>query len=346
MSREIEYFNARLWGMRSFLLPEALYESLLEANTRDAWTSVLRDTPYGEFLGPSFELDDSRVLFRAIDASIAQRTHRLTRLASGRPAVALRICLAEQDLQNLLTVVSGIHHHSSPLDILSGTLAGSLIGSEQLQALVHCHNTREAADYLTTWGYPYHSIFRRSLGRHPDKPLSEQRLDLNRGFMDALIADAHECGYPVILRFMRERIDRTNLITALMWRSLPSDRAPSEFFLPRGQWVQRKTFNRMLAASSLGHVISLLPPGPFKTSANRAEQKLSDPTRISLFETSLEWEIIHRYSRPLTMDPLGAEWTLGFLLRLRREGIRIKQSLTRLLYEIPIDLFLEMSAYA
>jgi len=346
MSRGIEYFNARLWGMRSFFLPEALYQSLLAANTRDEWTSVLRDTTYGEFLGPSLEPNDSRVLFRAVDSSIALRTHRLTRLASGRPAVALRICLAEQDLQNLLTIGSGIHHHSSPLDIVSGTLAGGLLGSEQLQALSHCHNTREAADYLTTWGFPYHSVFRSSLGRHPDKPLSEQRLDLNRGFLEALIADARGCAYPVILRFMRERVDRINLITALMWRSLPSDRAPSEFFLPGGQWIQPGNFSRLLAASSLSHVISLLPPGPFRKSTDRAAQKLTDPTRISLFETYLEWEIIHRYSRPLNLDPLGAEWTLGFLLRLRREGIRIKQSLTRLLYEIPIDLFLEMSAYA
>ncbi len=346
MSREIEYFNARLWGMRGSLLPEELHGSLLAATTRDAWISSLRDTPYGEFLGPSLDPDDSRVLYRAIDASLAQRTHRLTRLASGRPAIALRIFLAEQDLQNLLSITSGIHHHSNPLDILSGTLAGGLLGSDQLEALAQCGNIREMANLLTTWGYAYHAIFRRLIKHLPDRALSELRLDINHGFMKALVIDARRCAYPVILAFIREHIDRINLVTTLMWRSLPSDRDPSEFFLPGGKWLEQRTFKRMLAASSLGDVISLLPPGPFKISADRAAQRMSDPTRTSLFETSLEWEIIHRYSRPLAMDPLGAEWILGYLLRLRREGIRIKQSLTRLLYNIPVDIFQEISGYA
>jgi len=340
MSRGIEYFNARVWGMRGFLLPEVLHESLLAATTRDAWTAVLRDTPYGKFLGPSFEPDDSRALFRAIDASVAQRTHRLTHFASGKPAMALRTCLAEQDLQNLLALTSGIHHHFNPLDILSGTLAGGLLGNDQLETLARCSSIREAADQLTTWGYPYHWIYRSSVGPLPDKPLSELRLDLNRGFMKHLITDARRCGYPVILRFMRERVDRINLITALMWRTLPSDRDPMEFYIPGGPSVNRTTFTKMLAAADLNQIVSCLPPGPFEQDAGKTTMSQLDPERISLFETSLEWRVVHRYSRPLTMDPLGAEWILG------REGIRVKQSLTRLLYDIPVDMFLEMSGYA
>lgn len=101
----------------------------------------------------------------------------------------------------------------------------------------------------------------------------------------------------------------------------------------------------MLSADSLDRVISCLPMGPFKQSTERAARLLNDPERISLFETSLERENIHRYSRPLALNPLGAELLLSYLLRLRREGIRLKQSLTRLLFDIPIDAFLEISAH-
>jgi hypothetical protein len=101
----------------------------------------------------------------------------------------------------------------------------------------------------------------------------------------------------------------------------------------------------MLSADSLDQVVSCLPMGPFKESTERAAQPLNDPERISQFETSLERENIHRYSRPLAIDPLGAELLLAYLLRLHREGIRLKQSLTRLLFDIPIDAFLEMSAH-
>ena len=79
--------------------------------------------------------------------------------------------------------------------------------------------------------------------------------------------------------------------------------------------------------------------------AEKAASALHGTEMISLFETALEWEVIHRYSRPLAIDPLGAELLLSYLLRLRREGIRLKQSLTRLILNIPFDVFLEMSGY-
>jgi vacuolar-type H+-ATPase subunit C/Vma6 len=331
--------------MRGSLLPDSLHETLFEATTKDAWITALRDTPYGGYLGPSIDHRDSRILYRAVDAYIAYRTHHLTRIASGRPAKALRVCLAEQDLRNLIAVASGIHHHAKPMDIVSGTLAGGLLGSEQLEALAHCRANREVANLLASWGYAYHSIYRRSLGRLPDKPLPELRLELNRNFMKILLADALRCGYPVILRFMEERVDRINLMTALMWRALPSDRDPIEFHIPGGSSVNRRTFIRMLSADSLDQVVSCLPMGPFKQGTERAAQLLNDPERISQFEISLERENIHRHSRPLAIDPLGAELLLAYLLHLHREGIRLKQSLTRLLFDIPIDAFLEMSAH-
>jgi vacuolar-type H+-ATPase subunit C/Vma6 len=345
MIREIEYFNARLWGMFGSLLPEHIHETLLAASTRDAWTTALRDTSYSSFIGPFIDQHDSRALYRAVDASIASRTHRLTHLVSGKLSKALRACLDEHDLQNLLAIASGIHHQAKPTDILSGTLSGGFLGSEQLEVLAHCGTNQEAADLLASWGYAYHPIYRSSVDHVPDKPLAELRLDLNRGFMKILLADARKCGFPVILRFMRERVDRINLMTALMWRALPSDRDPMEFHIPGGLMVTGETFRKMLAADNLDNVLSRLPHGPFRKSADKAAMRQIDPEMISLFETSLEWEITHRYSRPLALDPLGAELLLAYLLRLRTEGIRLKQTLTRLLFNIPIDVFLEMSGY-
>lgn len=345
MIREIEYFNARLWGMRESLLPESLHETLLAASSSDAWVAALRSTPYSRFLGPSIDTYDSRTLYRAVDACLASRTHKLTRLVSGRPGRALGVCLAEQDLQNLLTVMSGIHNHAYPLDILSGTLPSGLLGSEQLEALTHCGTNREAADLLASWAYPYHYIYRCSIGRQPDKPLPELRLNLNLGFMEALLADARRCGYAVILSFIQERLDRINLIMALLWRNLPSDRSPMEFYLKGGLSVDRRTFRRMLAAANPNQVVSCLPSGPLKQSAVKTIMIQGDLLSVSQFETSLDGEIIHRYSRPLALDPLGAEMLLSYVLRLRREGIRLKQSLTRLLLGIPIDMFQEIFGY-
>lgn len=342
---EIEYLNARLWGMKGFLLPEGLQETLLSVSSREEWIAALLDTPYGGFLGPSIDRRDSRSLYRAVDASIASRTHRLTHIASGKPAQALRICLAEQDHQNLITISSGIHNQVNPLEILSGTVPGGTLGSEQIEVLARCGTTREVADRLATWTYGYHTVYRNTFVSQAKKPLLELRLEFTREFMKILLADARSCGYKVIRNFMGEKADRINLISALMWRSLPSDRDPMEFHIPGGPSITGRVFKKMLQASDLQQVIGCLPYGPFKQSAEKAAAVQADTETVSLFETSLEWQIVHRYSRPLSIDPLGAELLLAYLLRLRREGIRLKQSLTRLLFEIPAEVFPEISGY-
>ncbi|MBN2719574.1 MAG: V-type ATPase subunit [Proteobacteria bacterium] len=363
MAGQLDYFNARVWGMRDSLLPEELHERLLSSSTLDSWVSALRETPYSAFLGPSPVSRDARSLYRAVDASVAARTRRLVGVTPGNPAKALRVCLAEQDLANLVAITSGIYNHADPNDILSGTLAGGFLGPEQIDALSRCRTLVEAADTLTTWDYTYQSTYRESLWKTTkdpqpkrawvpstvvlpmDRPLTDLRLDLNRNFTQILLADARKCGYPVISRFMREKVDRLNLMTTLMWRALPSDRDPMEFFLPGGSSVGEDNFRRMLGANDLSQVIAQMEPGPFRESAEKAAGDLGGQEKISLFESLLERKIIRRYTRPLALDPLGAELFLSYLLRLRLEGIRLKQSLTRLILDIPLDMFLELTVH-
>jgi vacuolar-type H+-ATPase subunit C/Vma6 len=170
MTQELDYLNARLRGMRAHLLPRDIIDTLFTVASQDAWTSTLRETPYARFLGALVNGQDSRSLYGAVDAAIASRTHRLAGIASGRSAEALNVCLAEWDLQNLLAVTSGIYHFANPVDILSGTTAGGILGSDQLEALAHCGNLNEVSDLLTSTGFPYHMVYRRSIGRVPGKP--------------------------------------------------------------------------------------------------------------------------------------------------------------------------------
>jgi vacuolar-type H+-ATPase subunit C/Vma6 len=130
-----------------------------------------------------------------------------------------------------------------------------------------------------------------------------------------------------------------------MWRILPSDRDPAEFFIHGGPSVDLRIFKKLLAASDLPKAVSLLPPGWIKHSAQKAVLSLNANERISSLETVMEREFIHHYSRPLNLDPLGAGFLLAYLLSLRREGIYLKLSLTRLLFGMPPEIFQEMAGH-
>ncbi|UCG38614.1 MAG: V-type ATPase subunit, partial [bacterium] len=314
MSREIDYFNARVRGMSGRLLGEELHKALERAPSVEAWTASLRETPYSGHLGPLSHESDIRLLYRAVDASIAERTHRLTTIASGRPADALRVCLAHWDLQNLLAVTSGIHHRARPMEILQGTLAGGLLGREQMEALCHCSRLREAADLLATWRFPYQEIYSRSIGRDQGKPLTEIRLELSRRFTEALLQDAGGTGYPTLVRFLRDRIDQTNLLTALMWRVLPSDRDPAEFFIQGGREVDLAVYRKILASADIAQAVDALRPGWLRKAAREVSSDLELEERFSTLLTALERDLIHRHSRPMVRDPMGIGLLIAFLL--------------------------------
>lgn len=341
MTREIDYLNARIKGMSARLLPEERIRALMAATAPEVWSAALRDTPYAAHLGAGTDTDN-RFLYRAVDEAIAARTHRLDRVAAGRPAEAVRVCLAEWDLHNLLALASGLHHHASPSEILGGTLAGGILDPGQLVALAHCRNTKEASDLLTVWRFPYHIAFRQAVGADQGRFLGQKRLELVRSYMHALVQNARETGYAVLTRFLRDRIDQTNMMTALMWRNLPSDRDPSEFHLGGGASVNLKIFRSVLAAETYLDAVSELPAGWMRKSMREAALDPDLEERASALQQAMEAELVHHYSRPMARDPMGIELLLAYLLRLRREGTRLKLTLTRMLFNIPEELFARM----
>ena len=344
MTREIDYLNARIRGMSGQLLPEERIRALLAATTPEIWSAALRDTPYAPYLGAGTDTD-IRFLYRAVDAAIAVRTHRLDRIAAGRPAEAVRVCLAEWDLHNLLALASGLHHSASPSDILDGTLAGGILDPGQLEALAHCRNTKEASDFLAIWQFPYHRVFRQAVGPGKGRFLGQKRLELVRSYTDALVQNARETSYGVLTRFLRDRIDQTNMMTALMWRTLPSDRDPAEFHLGGGASLNLKIFRSVLAAETYQDAVSELPAGWMRKSLREAALDPDLDERASALQQAMEAELVHRYSRPLARDPMGIGLLLAYILRLHREGTRLKLTLTRLVFHIPGELFVQMAGH-
>ncbi|MDF1535470.1 MAG: V-type ATPase subunit [bacterium] len=346
MTCEIEYLNAHIRGGAGRLLPEESVAALFGATTRASWTAALRDTPYSIHLGPVAGDQDSRLFFRAVDQSIAHRTHRLGHLVNGRPGLALSVCLSEWDLSNLLGIVSGICNSAQPAQIIPATVAGGLLGPDQMETLSHCRTLPQAADFLRLWRFPKQALVHEVFFGFQDMSLPQIRLELSRRWHGQLLKDARQAGFRALIRLMSERIDQINIMTALMWRVLPSDRDPVEFFLEGGSAVDLRTFRKALAAPDILEAISALTAGRLRSVLQAAAVIGPDgEERISALHQALENELTHRYSRPLVRDPLGIELMISFLLRLRREGIRIKLSLTRLIYDIPRDIFLEMTGY-
>ena len=341
----MDYLNARIRGFTAHLLPEERVSNLLGIESRELWSAALRETPYSAYLGPVAGDPDSRFFFQAVDRSIAQRTQKLGRLTDGRPGQALSICLSHWDFSNLLSIVSGIYNSCKPVQIVQATVAGGILKASQLEALSHCRALQQADDMLRIWRIPWHPIIRDILAGNRDRSLPQIRLELSRRWFGSMVASSKQTGYRSLANLISDRVDQTNIMTALMWRVLPSDRDPVEFFLEGGAGVDLRTFRKILKAPDIQEAVSTLKPGRQRNLLMGEAGRIIGDAQVSVLDQALENDIFYRYSRPMARDALGIELMISFLLRLRREGTWIKLSLTRLIYNIPRGVFVEMTGY-
>ncbi|UCF30379.1 MAG: V-type ATPase subunit [bacterium] len=341
MVEYIDYINARIRGMMARLMSEERLRQTTESATVSDWVASLRETPYTAELGGSVPFGDSGALMAAVDRSTAARTHRLSRIASGRPATALSALLAEWDLKNLQTLISGLHYRAKPEQILSSTIAGGVLDQDQLEVLARSSSLREAADRLVTWHYPYAKVFKRAIGRD-DRPLIDMRLELTRGLVGHIRLIASGSGFPSLMRYLGDRVDQMNLMTALMWRTLPTDRGPEGFYLEKGGELTPSLYLRVIRASDVGEIALMLPRGILKNAVRKASVPFDLGGRSSVFQQALDRELHRAYTRLRDIDPLDMSLLIAYLLNLYREGILLKLALLRIFMGISPGIFQEV----
>ena len=264
MAREIDYLNARVRGMMGRLLPEERLEGAWAAEDIGGWANNLKDTPYEREVALVAPADASTHLYRAVDRSVAGRTAKLAAMATGPPSVCVFALLAEWDLENLLTVFTGLAHAAPSAEVVSATLAGGILGPDQIAALASSRTVKEACDRLTTWGYPEAGAVRAALRQIGSVHVMELRLSLARHFYGSLAARTMACASPVVADYLATRIDMLNLLTSVQWRSLPADRDPTEFFLSGGKDFTVRKYHRFLKAQDLADAAASIHSRPLR----------------------------------------------------------------------------------
>ncbi len=298
--------------------------------------SVAREVALGK------SSDAATHLYRAVDRSVSERTTKLAAIAEGPPSFCVSVLLAEWDLSNLLTIFTGLAHATPPGEIVSATLGGGTLGPDQIAALASSHSVKEAYDRLLTWGYPEAGAVKAALrGKEPGHVM-ELRLGLTRHFYASLAARTCLCAHPLVADYLGTRIDMVNLLTSVQWRSLPADRDPTEFFLAGGREFTIRHFHRFLKSQDLAAAASSIHGRTLRPLLTAALDAYEVHERASVMSQVFERELFRHFDRPINHNPLDISLVLAYLLKLRREGMRLKLSITRLLLGLPPEMFREM----
>lgn len=313
----------------SRLLTDAQMQEAANAPETASWARTVGGAGY-RTPGDIRNTRDIPRLLQAVDRSVWHRTHRLSRVAGGRPGNAVALLLAHRDLANILAVVAAAVRQTSVAAAAGTVLAGGVLSPAQLDELLRARDAGEVADRLTTWGFHLHLPVRRAVRLARGAGLADMRITLAREYMRAVMVRARELGYPVVVRYLGDRIDIRNLMTALAWRTLPTDRDPLLMFIEGGSRLGRKRFLRMIEADEEDAPGILGRAGFLGRALAGAVMARELSGRLSAVEEYLDRSLEAAYTRPVGLDPLGLELTLAYLLKLNREGVLLKTSLVRL----------------
>ncbi|HEX6230572.1 MAG TPA: V-type ATPase subunit [Actinomycetota bacterium] len=324
-----DYGNARVRARRAELFDAATYERLLGRDV-DWLLAALADTPYR----PDVEAALPRyrglsALHRALSANLVRELRAVAGFYGGRPREGIELLLSDWDVHNVLTIVRALARRRPSEEILPLLVPAGALDEVAAGELARQPGLRPAIELMATWAVPTPGVARAALGA---LPAFEQTGELEA--LEGAVIRAHARAArrtveregwmsEALGHFLRERVDRRNVLVALRAREArlrgEPPWGPEDPYLPGGRGAEASlaalagTDERQDVAVTLAR---LDPPAgwrePFERWAEHGE--------LTRLERDLERAAVRRAVSMLwSGDPLGIDVPIAYVVAKENE---------------------------
>ncbi len=310
--------NARARGLGTRLFTRGQLESLARAGDAAALTDACRRL--GLPLAALRETATSAELELAVRRWAAAALGILARWAGPRVA-ALAVIYEEEDRKSLRAIVRGAMRGAPAEARIGGLVPTPALPERALEELARQPSPAAVAALLSAWRNPYGaSLAAPAAVGHPDPFLLDLALD--RTFTARALSAAQRAGGDLTAH-VRETVDLTNALTALVLAVAGRDVVPKDAFLPGGDRVSITVFEE---AAALGE------PGAagMRLARALAPAAVAEPFRhvapdLAGLEDQLLRVRIRELTRQTRRSPLGPAPVLWFALRLRAQVVDLQR---------------------
>jgi vacuolar-type H+-ATPase subunit C/Vma6 len=317
--------NARARGLGTRLFTRGQLESLTHAGDAAALTNACRQL--GLPLAATREIATSAELELAVRRWAAAALHILARWAGPRVA-ALAVIYEEEDRISLRAILRGAMRGAAAETRLAGLVPTPTLPERALEELARQLTPAAAAALLSAWRNPYGApLAGPAAAAHPDLFLLD--LELDRTFAARALAAAQRADGELTAH-VRETVDLTNAVTALVLAVAGRDVVPKDAFLPGGQRVSIGAFEEAAALGEPGAAGLRLARALSPTAV--AEPFRHVATDLAGLEGHLLRVRIRELARQTRRSPLGPAPVLWFALRLRAQVM----DLQRIIWSAPL----------
>ena len=304
-----EDVNARARGLSTHLLSAAELQLVSRAQDIPTLAAELRRLGFplrGEGVPPPAELELAVRRWAAAALAILARW-------AGQRVATLAIIYEDEDRKSLRAMLRGALCGAAADARLSGLIPTPTLPERALEELARQVSVAALVTLLQVWSSPYGAALAPAARAAEPDPFAID-LALDRTFAARALSAATRGG-PDLLAFVRETVDLTNAVTAVLLSAAGKDIAPKEAFLPGGVRVSIVTFEEAAAAGGPGQagvrLARAFRPSPL---AAAFRELGAEPARL---ERELLRLRMHEQQQRARLSPLGPASVLWFALRLR-----------------------------
>ncbi|MBI3606206.1 MAG: V-type ATPase subunit [Nitrospirae bacterium] len=312
---DYSYLNARIRSMRSELLGETVYETLVAASGLTGFGETLKKTRYEKILQYALENFSLSVFEEKLREEWLRVVNKIYAMMDGVPKNHLDALLCRWEAENLKTIIRGKKNHIGEPEILSVLLPAGALQQSLLAELVRQPSIEALIDLLAVWRSPFAKPLKKALktGQELKRLESlERSLDI-ASFEEAFKKTAEEDSNARMLRSLLEiSVDRTNLLTAYKIFYERGVELPDEsfYFIRGGKGLTLKVYQALSRAKNRSDFKDILQKTPYASVLNEEGIDL---------ERGLDRFMLKKTRRMGIADPLGIGVMADYFFRKTHE---------------------------
>lgn len=317
---DLDYFNARVRGMRGKLLGRAEYEPFLRLDSAGAVAERLRPTAYGPYIDAAMAKseDPSEAVPSALVAALSDALGLVWKTAPPGARALLKAVFSDWEVFDLKTLVRGIAREVRREEIRAALIPAGEFDAPALSTLLTAKDPPDLVAFLDTWGSPYAAALRPGLAEYLR---TGRTTDMELGatlHTHSLLLEALEGGFAdsrLMRLWLSVKADLNNALTLLKISGEGyAAEAAAGFFLDGGR-MKRRAFVEMAGMKDKEELMArLAATGP--AVKRLVEAAGADPI---LVEEQAEHEMKERLRAMAAVDPLSIALPASFVYMKVRE---------------------------
>lgn len=326
---EYGYVTARLRSMKSHLLDDSFFERLILMKSLTEIIVALEQTTYkkdiheGVLLAPGIDGVEN-----GLRNNIVNTFTTLRGMVDGQVHRLIDVMLGRWDVQNLKTILRGLHQFAGYDQIVPSLVPAGSINDAALEELSRQEDIRSCLNLMATWSMPYAKPLTENFFHYTEEMnLQALEFGLDSFFFKRSLKylSRRSTDASLVKEVLMREVDVINMMTVLR---LSRDKLPKEkkmgFFLAGGKHIKKALFETMADLDDVDDIIAHLKETPYNEPILRGWEEFIATGRFSKIERSLESFMVGANIRLFRADPLSVAVIIAYIWAKLNEIVNLR----------------------